>query len=192
MMQRLTKIGFALALAALGTFGLQAADDETEYSLKVGLVNPQGDLRTMTDKALGYGGELGWDFKPTKDMGVGFGLNAGYIVARGKKESRETFDAKATYAGVDLIYALGDHPLTIRTGLQVISWDVTSLQPAVAMTGAQGETTWKLGFRAGLEYRFLKIWSVTAMYDFSHWKTDTDANTNINPSFVTLMVGYKF
>lgn len=191
MMQRLTKIGSALALAALGALGLHAAGGDTEYSLKVGLVNPQGDLRTMTDKALGYGGELGWDFKPSKDMGIGFGLNAGYIVARGKKESRETFDAKATFAGVDLIYALGETPLTLRTGLQMISWDVTSLQPIFG-TGAQGETAWKLGFRFGLEYRFTKAWSVSGMYDFSHWKTDMNANTGSNPSFATLMVGYKF
>lgn len=190
-MQRLNRIGSALALAGLGTLGLHAADGDSEYSLKVGLVNPQGDLRTMTDKALGYGGELGWDFKPTADMGIGFGLNAGYIVARGKKETRETFDAKATFAGVDLIYPLGATPLTLRAGLQVISWDVTSLQPTLG-TGAQGETSWKLGFRAGLEYRFAKAWSVTGMYNFSHWKTDIDANTSSNPSFVMLTVGYKF
>jgi len=191
MMQKLTKIGFALVLAAVGTTGLKAADDDTEFSAKVGLVNPQGDLRSMTDRALGYGGELGWDFKPTKDAGVGFGLNAGYLITRGKNEARETFDAKGTYAGIDLIYAIGETPLTIRTGLQMISWDVTSLQPTVG-TGAQGETAWKLGFRFGAEYRFSKTWSATAMYDFSHWRTDTDANTGSNPSFVSLMVGYKF
>lgn len=190
-MQRLTKIGFALALAAFGTSGLKAADDDTEFSVKVGLINPQGDLRTMTKQPLGYGGELGYDLKPTKAMGIGLGVNAGFLLARGKKESFETFDAKATYAGLDLIYAAGETPLTIRTGLQLISWDVTSLQPAIG-TGAQGETTWKLGFRFGLEYRITKMWSVSSMYNFSHWKSDTTANTSSNPSFVTLMVGYKF
>lgn len=191
MMKRLTKLGFALALVVTGTAGLRAADDDTEFSAKAGLVNPQGDLRTMTDKALGYGGELGWDLKPTKDMGIGVGVNAGFLLARGKKEARETFDAKATYAGLDLIYAIGETPLTIRTGLQLISWDVTSLQPTFG-TGAQGETSWKLGFRVGAEYRFTKTWSLSSMYDFSHWKSDTNTNTSSNPSFVTLMVGYKF
>lgn len=190
-MQQLTKIGFALALAAVGSLGLKAADDDTEFSVKAGLINSQGDLRTMTKQPLGYGGELGWDLKPTKDMGIGIGANAGFLLVRGKKADYETFDAKATYGGVDLIYAAGNTPLTIRTGLQMISWDVTSLQPSLG-TGAQGETAWKLGFRFGLEYRFTKEWSVSSMYSFSHWKTDTNANTTSNPSFVTLMVGYKF
>jgi hypothetical protein len=187
MMQRLTKIGFALALAIIGTSGLKAADD-SEYSIKGGLVSTQGDLRSITKNAFGYGGELGWDFMPTKEAGIGVGLNAGYIVARGKKESFETFDTKASYAGVDLIYAVGETPLTIRTGLQVISWDVTSLQPVG--NGAQGETSWKLGFRFGVEYRVNKTWSASAMYDFSHWQTTS--TTQVNPAFLSLMVGYKF
>ena len=191
MMQRLTKIGFALALATCGTIGLKAADDDSEFTAKVGLVNPQGDLRTMTKQPLGYGGEVGWDLKPTKDLGIGFGFNAGFILARGKKEAYETFDAKATFAGLDLIYPAGGTPLTIRAGLQLISWDITSIQPAVG-TGAQGETAWKLGFRFGAEYRFAKAWSLSGMYAFSHWRTDTNANTGSNPSFITLMVGYKF
>lgn len=191
MMQRLTKIGFVLALAAIGTAGLKAADDGTEFTVKGGLFNPQGDLRKMTQNAIGYGGEVGWDLKPTKDMGIGVGLNAGFVLARGKNKSYETYDAKATYGGLDLIYPAGETPLTIRAGLQLISWDVTSIKPAVG-TGAQGETSWKLGFRFGLEYRINKDWSVSGMYNFSHWKSDLDANTGINPSFVTVMAGYKF
>lgn len=191
MMQRLTKIGFALVLATSGLSTLKAADNDAEFSFKAGLVNPQGDLRTMTKQPLGYGGELGYDLKPTKDLGIGLGFNAGFILARGKKEAFETFDAKATFAGLDLIYAAGETPLTLRAGLQLINWDVTSIKPA-AGTGAQGETAWKLGFRFGLEYRVAKAWSVSSMYNFSHWKTDTATNTASNPSFITLMVGYKF
>lgn len=190
-MQRFTKIGLALVLAAFGTTGLKAADDTTEYSVKGGLINTQGDLRTITKNAFGYGGELGFDVKPTKEMGIGYGFNAGYLVARGKVQSSTTYDAKATYGGVDLIYAIGATPLTIRTGLQFITWDVTALNPPVG-TGAQGETAWKLGFRFGAEYRFNKEWSVSAMYNISHWKNDLDANTGVNPSFIALMAGYKF
>jgi hypothetical protein len=191
MMQRLTKLGYALALVALGTTGLKAADNDSEYSIKGGLINTQGDLRTTTKNALGYGGELGFDVKPTSEMGVGYGFNAGYLIARGKIQSTTTYDTKATYGGVDLIYAVGATPLTIRTGLQFISWDVTALNPTVG-TGAQGETAWKLGVRFGLEYRLNKEWSMSGMYSISHWKNDLDANTGVNPSFISLMAGYKF
>ncbi len=190
-MQRLTKIGFMLALATIGTIGLKAADSETEFSVKGGLFNPQGDLRSMTKNGIGYGGEVGWDLKPSKELGVGFGLNAGFALARGKNMPYETYDAKATYGGLDLIYPAGTTPLTIRAGLQLITWDVTSIKSTVG-TGAQGENAWKLGFRFGLEYRLTKDWSVSGMYSFSHWKSDLEANTGINPSFVTLMAGYKF
>lgn len=191
MMKRLSKIGFMLAVATLGTVGLKAADDGTEFSVKAGLINPQGDLRNLTRSSIGFGGELGYDIVPTKEAGVGVGFNAGFLSCKAKDKAFETFTAKATYGGIDLIYALGETPLTLRTGLQLISWDVTSIKPASG-TGAQGETTWKFGFRAGAEYRFTKEWSATAMYSFSQWRTDPDNNVAINPSFVSVMVGYKF
>jgi hypothetical protein len=190
MLQRLSKIGLMLALPTLAA-GLNAADDGTEFSVKGGLINPQGDLRNLTRSATGFGGELGYDFVPTKEMGVGIGFNAGFLSAKGKKEAFETFTAKATYGGIDLIYAIGDTPLAIRTGLQLISWDVTSLKPSSG-TGAQGETGWKFGFRVGGEYRINKEWSASALYSFSQWKSDVVAEVAVNPSYVSLMVGYKF
>jgi len=186
-----SKSSYVLGVALLSAFALRAADDGTEWSVKGGLVNPQGDLRTLTKNAVGLGGELGFDILPTKEAGVGFGFHAGFLSAKGKKQEFETYTAKATHGGVDLIYALGQSPLTIRTGLELVSWDVTSLKPKLG-TGAQGETTWKFGFRAGGEFRFNKQWSLTAMYSFSQWKSDTDANIAVNPSFVSLMAGYKF
>lgn len=191
MMQRLSKIGFILAMATFGTVGLNAADDGAEFSVKGGLINPQGDLRKLTRNSIGLGGELGYDIVPTKDMGVGVGFNAGFLSCKGKDQVFETYTAKATYGGVDLIYAIGETPLTIRTGLQLISWDVTSIKPATG-TGAQGETGWKFGFRVGGEYRFNKQWTVTAMYNFSQWKSDIDTHVAVNPSYVSVMAGYKF
>jgi len=190
-MKRLSKIGFTLAVATLAAAGLNAADDGTEFSFKGGLINPQGDLRKLTQSPMGFGFELGYDLVPTKEMGVGLGFNAGFLSAKGKDMAFETFTAKASYGGVDLIYAIGETPLTIRTGLQLISWDVTSLT-APAGTGAQGETGWKFGFRVGGEYRFSKQWTATAMYSFSQWKSDTNTNIAVNPSYVSIMAGYKF
>ena len=192
MMQRHTKLAMVLALAALSPFALRAqAAAGTEYSFKLGLVNPQGDLRSLTHNSLGWGGEFDYDWLPTKETGVGVGLNAGYLVARGKRSATLNYDSKAAYAGVDLIYAITDTPLSIRSGLQLISWDITAMQDPTG-SGAQGETSWKLGARFGLEYRINKAWSVSTMYDFSHWKSDTVNNMGYNPSFVTLMAGYKF
>jgi hypothetical protein len=191
MMKGFSKIGFMLAVATLAAAGLNAADDGAEFSVKGGLINPQGDLRNLTQSAIGFGGELGYDIVPTKDMGVAIGFNAGFLSAKGKEKAFETYTAKATYGGVDLIYAIGATPLTIRTGLQLISWDVTSIKPASG-TGAQGETGWKFGFRVGGEYRFNKQWTATAMYTFSQWKSDIITHVAVNPSYVSVMAGYKF
>jgi long-subunit fatty acid transport protein len=188
MIRRLTKIGYVLALTGIG---LAAADDGTQFSAKVGLISPQGDLHTLTRGSFGYGGELGYDLTPTKAMGVGLGFNAGFLVARGKNTNVETFDAKATYAGLDLIYPIGEIPLTLRAGLQLITWDVTSITADPGL-GAMGDTSWKLGFRFGVEYQINKKWSVSSMYNISHWKADVTPNSGGNPSFVTLMAGYKF
>lgn len=190
MMQRHTTIALALAMAAIGSCGLKAADNGTESSFKLGLVNPQGDLRSLTHNPLGWGAEFDYDWLPTQDAGVGVGFNAGYLVARGKRGATLNYDSKATYGGLDLIYAVGETPLTVRAGLQLISWDITALQDSTG-SGAQGETSWKLGARFGLEYRINKAWAVSSMYDFSHWQS-IPPTSSYNPSFVTLMVGYKF
>lgn len=191
MIQKSSKIGSVLLGVLLGTAAVAASAEGTEYSVKGGLINPQGDLRKLTQSSTGYGAELGYDILPTKDEAVGFGLNIGFLSAKGKVKPFETYTAKASYGGADLIYAVGQTPLTIRAGLQMISWDVTSLKPAIG-TGAQGETSWKFGARVGAEYRFGKQWSATAMYSFSQWKSDVETNVAVNPSFLSVMVGYKF
>jgi len=191
MIQKFSKIGSVLLGALLGTAAMCAAAEGSEYSIKGGLINPQGDLRNLTRSSMGYGAELGYDLLPTKDDAVGFGFNVGFLSAKGKVKPFETYTAKASYGGVDMIYAVGQTPLTIRAGLQLISWDVTSLKPVIG-TGAQGETSWKFGARVGAEYRIGKQWSAMAMYTFSQWKSDVDANVAVNPSFVSVMVGYKF
>ena len=212
MKLRLNLLGLA-AVAALATGGLQAQD--SQFSFKFGLLSPMGDLKTGTTqvdrgssspaprysavpvlqtKGPGYNLELGWDLLPTQDLGIGIGVQAGWMSFRADKSVVYGAAAKASYFGMDLIYQVQDTGLTIRTGPLMASWDITqktglnpaTQQPVPGSFGALGETNWKLGWRLGAEYKITPKWSVTAIYGFSSWKTA------INPSWLGVQAGYKF
>jgi hypothetical protein len=214
MKRRFNLFGLAAA-AGLAAGGLHG--QETEYSAKLGFFGGIGDLRTGTTqidrgstyptryesvpilgtKGLGpknIGIELGWDLKPGKDLGIGMGVQAGYVVIRADKDVPWGATAKTTFIGVDLIYQVMKGPLTLRTGPVLSSWDITQARPwnpvtksaAPASTGALGETAFKLGWRAALEYRINGQWSASAVWVTSSWKTA------VNPSYIGVQAGYKF
>jgi hypothetical protein len=211
-MQRFKKIGLALVLGTLGTVGLRA-DDAFEYSAKFGWVNSMGDMHTLTKNSMGTGAELGLDWKPSKEMGVGIGSYVNFVQSKGKSNGSRTYTAKGTSLGLDLIYQVGELPLWIRTGPQVTSWDITNLKPFNAGdNGAQGDTSrFKPGWRLGAEYRISKQWSATVMYTASTFGQIADPSNEgltpeetadpqgkgvlmkqVHPSYLTVMVGFKF
>jgi long-subunit fatty acid transport protein len=206
MKLRYNLFGLAVAAAALAPVGLVAGDGE--FSAKVGIVRPLGDMLTgysqtgligstgpttgyaripvMATKATGFGFEVGYDWTPDKDNGMGWGLQAGFHKADGNTNVSYGADVKTGVVGADLIYQVLNTPLTVRTGPMLSSWDVTQKKPATGQTGALGETTWKLGWRLGAEYRIAKDWTASLIYGQSSWKT------GINPSYLLLQAGYKF
>lgn len=207
MKLRYNLFGLAVAAAALAPVGLQAQDGG--FTAKFGFVRPLGDMLTgydqtptasgtpgqttgylrrpvMATKALGYGFEVGYDWKPEKDSGLGWGIQAGFHKADGDTNKAYGADVKTGVIGADLIYQVFSTPVTVRTGPILSSWDVTQKKPPTGSTGALGETTWKLGWRIGAEYQITPQWSATAMYGWSAFKA------GINPSYLLLQAGYKF
>jgi hypothetical protein len=215
------RIGSALVLLLAGGMSLGAQD--YEQTIKFGLINPQGDMRQLTQSAVGYGFEYNLDILPSKEAGIGVGFAAGWFNSEGKKSftgsalepTGNPYDAatgtvpdpmylngaatvKSTWIGIDLLYAVENTPLTIRTGPIMASWDVTQLHPIYPNTGAMGETGFKLGWRFGLDYRFSKSWSGSIFYSQAHWQNLTNDSINpnnefqSNPSWVSIMAGYKF
>jgi hypothetical protein len=163
----------------MATGGLQAQD--SEFSAKFGLLSPMGDLKTGTtlvDRGSSYPTrydnapvlqtkgpasniELGWDLIPSKELGIGIGVAAGFMHFDADKNVVCGAQAKAGYFGVDLLYQLMQTAVTIRTGPLIASWDITQVspvnpvnqQPITGSSGALGETTRKLGWRLGAEYK---------------------------------------
>ncbi len=206
MKLRYNLIGLAVA-AALAPVGLRAEDGA--FTAKFGIVRPLGDMLTgysqtglgagatgqttsylripvAATKATGFGFEVGYDWDPDKDSGIGWGLQAGFHKADGDTNKAYGADTKTGVFGVDLIYQVHATPLSVRTGPIMSSWDVTQKKPPVGQTGALGETTWKPGWRIGLEYRITPKWTAGATYAWSSWKT------GINPSYLLLQGGYRF
>lgn len=206
MKLRYNLLGWAVAAAALAPVGLQAQDGG--FVAKAGFVRPFGDMLTgyaqtgltgatgpttgysrvpvLATKALGYGFEVGYDWKPDKDTGLGWGLQAGFHKVDGDENVAYGANVKTGVIGTDLIYQVANTPVTVRTGPMLSSWDVTQKKPPTGQSGALGETTWKLGWRIGAEYQITPQWSATAMYGWSTWKS------GINPSYLLLQAGYRF
>jgi len=212
------------ALGLLMASGASLGAQDFEQTVKAGLINPQGDMRVLTQSPLGFGLEYNLDLKPTAEAGIGIGMVAGWFNAPGKKvhgaflqpngaptDSNGNVDPmyvdgtcniKAAYVGADILYAVTGTPVTIRTGPTLVTWDITQRYPAgtingIVYGGAMGETTWKLGWRLGADYRISKEWCASIMYSQAHWLNTTSSvnSANVfqsNPSWVTLMAGYKF
>lgn len=211
MKLRYNLLGLAAA-AAMATGGLQAQD--SEFTIKLGLLNPMGDLKTGTtqvDRGSSYPTrydnapvlqtkgpatniEIGWDLVPSKDLGIGIGVQAGFMNFPADTSVPYGATAKAGYFGVDLIYQFAQTALTIRTGPLMASWDIqqktgvnpATQQPVSGSSGALGETTFKLGWRLGAEYKITPKWSAGVTWGFTGWKTA------INPSWLGVQAGYRF
>ncbi len=172
---------FRSSLLALLACGALRAGEEPSFYLKGSLISAQGDLLSATKKGTsGYGGELGWVL-PASDSNLSFTAHAGYLVIRGKEDAG--LDAKAGSFGLDLGYSLPVN-LTLKTGPVLHTWDVSD--PKDPAGGAQGERSWKLGWRVGVDYRFHPRWVANVTYAFSEWRP------GVNPSYLSFGAGYRF
>lgn len=172
-----TALIYVLAASALP---LAAEDKSVNFQFKAGWVNSQGQLRTLTQNPIGYGGELAlnWRFN---ESGFGFGFHGGFNNVKAKKISGLTTDtAKIGIVGVDFQYPIGKS-FQFYSGPVLATYDVTDSSSLPA-----GENAWKLGWRAGLQYDINNEWGVTMNYTQTAWKA------GVNPSFATLMATYKF
>lgn len=207
MKLRYNLFGLAVAAASMAPVGLHAQDGE--FTAKIGILRPVGDMLTSyaqtptasgpsgtttgylkypvaATEATGYGFEVGYDWKPDKNGGIGWGLQAGFHLAQGDTNKPYGASSKFGVIGADLIYQVHSTPVTIRTGPTLASWDVTQVHPPTGQTGALGETTWKMGWRIGGEYRITPKWSASVIYGWSAWKS------GVNPSYLLFQGGYKF
>jgi len=184
-----------IAISLLALLGSVLPAQSTEYSVKAGLTNAQGDMVNLTQRHLGYFFEGGVKFTLT-EPDLSLYVHAGHLIVRAKKDPlANNVDMKDTWVGVDLLYPVKRTPLTIFTGPTLNSFDVKATK-----TGSYPDTSWKFGWRVGAKYQISKQFDVSAVYNFAEWtkfQTKTAAGaTNptaaYRPSWVTVGVSYTF
>ena len=167
----------------------------TEYSVKAGIVNAQGDMVNLTQRHLGYFFEGGAKFT-FAEPDLSIYVHAGHLTVRAKKEvAANNCDVKDAYFGVDLLYPFKNAAFTIFTGPTLNTFDVKAMA-----TGGYPDTSWKFGWRLGAKYQVTKNVGVDAVYNFAEWtkfqtKTVSRALNPIaayRPSWVTIGVSYTF
>lgn len=184
-----------LAACVLGLLGASLSAQSTEYSLKAGLVNAQGDMVNLTQRHLGYFFEGGVKFT-LSEPNLSFYLHGGHLIVRANKEPNTNYvDFKDTWVGADLLYPIGTTKITLFTGPTLNSFDVKAMK-----TGAYPDTSWKFGWRVGGKYTITKHLSADLVYNFAEWTRFQTKNFNgtlnpvgaYNPSWLTAGVSYTF
>lgn len=177
----LNRIGLLLGAISLP---LTAGEPPRPFYVSGAIINSQGDLRTITQNPLGFGGELGFRYTP-KDFGIDLVGHIGYLVINQDKKDATSSNAtaKAGHFGAGLSYPVGKWPVAVEFGLVMQSWDIGNLY---STTGGRGETSWKLGGRLMVTYDITDRWGANLGYTFSEYLS------GVNPSYVTVGAVYRF
>lgn len=184
-----------IAFSLLALLGSALPAQSTEYSLKTGLVDAQGDMVNLTKRHWGYFFEGGVKFTLAQPE-LSFQVHAGHLIVRAKKQPGTNYvDFKDTWIGADILYAVKDTKFTVFTGPTLNSFDVKAMN-----TGAYPDTNWKFGWRVGTKYQISKHFATDVVYNFAEWARFQTKNANgslnpvaaYNPSWFTVGVSYTF
>lgn len=179
------KLLYRLAiLAGIASMPLMA-EGPLSYYVQGGLINSQGDMRTLSKNPIGYGGEVGMQYNPA-DLGIGLIGHVGFLVSPMKTKSADAnnYTVKAGHFGFGLAYPLGKLPMTLEASLMMHSFDVAN--GYMAGGGTLPDTSWKLGLRLMARYSITKQWGAGLGYTASEWVAGK------NPSYMTVCAVYKF
>ncbi|MDP2875147.1 MAG: outer membrane beta-barrel protein [Holophaga sp.] len=184
-----------ITLSLLALVGSVLPAQSTEYSVKTGLVNAQGDMVNLTQRHLGYFFEGGVKFTLT-EPDLSLYVHAGHLTVRAKQEDlANNCDVKNAWVGLDLLYPVKTTGLTIFTGPTLNTFDVKAQK-----TGAYPDTSWKFGWRLGTKYQITKSVAVDAVYNFAEWTRFQTKDrlgalqpmAAYRPSWLTVGVSYTF
>ncbi len=180
-----------LIALVIGMSAVGACAQDTTFQAKLSWVNSQGDLRYLTRNSQGYGLEFGAIL--FKGEGLALSGHADFLnIMRKEVVGEVTYDVRSTQVGLDLRYPVGGGA-QIFTGPMLVMWDATGN----TLNGASPETSWKGGWRLGLEVPIVKNWAASVAYTATEWKSDGNSArvkglNPSNPSFLTFSAIYKF
>lgn len=177
-------------LAATAACGLAQVSVGSCY-VKGSLISPQGDMRVLTRANIGWGAEFGVVLTLPEAKDVDFGFHADFLSVARKDKVYETFTTKGSMVGLDMRYHLPAN-LLIYAGPVLTAWDVTG-----RVRGAAGDTAYKVGYRAGVQWDFRPEMGVGVTYHLSEWqaKAAQPRENGLNPghpSYVALSFVYHF
>lgn len=197
-------LGLAVATAL-------AAQTPNTVDLRLGLMNTQGDARTMTLKPWGTALEAGLTLSP-EGYGVDLRPYVGLIKTNGKENvtGRINYNLQAMHAGLDVIYKPFDTlPIKVFLGPSLHMWSIErklavindELVPSEEPVGERGA---KMSFRIGATYDINDKWSVNASFTQSEWRSSSEHENAVKggiwetgfnpgrPAYFLVTAGYKF
>jgi len=203
----MTMIRLFAGLALAATLCAQ----DTGLDLRAGLMNTQGDARTMTLKAWGTALEAGYTTRP-EGYGVAFRPYLGLVKTNGKEgvTGRMNYNLQAMVGGVDLVYAPFPSPaFEVFLGPSMHLWSIERKQalingelvPAEEPVGERGA---KMGFRLGATWHFQPGWHASVSYVQSEWRSTTEHENAVTggtwetgfnpgrPGYMLMTIGHRF